>query len=217
MSQERQAKKPIGLIGSLARAACRAPARPPRDAPRGGGRARMASRETNFTHAAHPTISRRFDVMKSANRFWSQSPRFDLSTLRLRRMYRALASGIKSVVTGASLSGTTRSSQRRAGISHKSISAGIVGSSVWRTRCATAIVSLRKCNGGSNPVNYGMRPSSTVLRRAGIPAACPPQHRDRAVTDFIGLLLSISKNFDVSLFHGKTRGASQRCIDVWRD
>jgi len=42
-------------------------------------------------------------------------------------MYRALASGAKSVVTGASLSGTTRSSQRRAGISHKSIIAGIVG------------------------------------------------------------------------------------------
>jgi len=37
-----------------------------------------------------------------------QSPRFDLSTLRLRRMYRALASGTKStVVTGASLSGAT--------------------------------------------------------------------------------------------------------------
>jgi hypothetical protein len=61
----------------------------------------------------------------------SQSPRFDLSTLRLRRTYRALANGTKSVVTAESLSGATRSSQRRAGISHKSISAGMVGSSVW--------------------------------------------------------------------------------------
>jgi hypothetical protein len=58
----------------------------------------------------------------------SQSPRLDLSTLCLRRMYRALASGTKSVATGASLSGATTASQRRAGISHKSISAGIVGS-----------------------------------------------------------------------------------------
>jgi hypothetical protein len=86
-----------------------------------------------------PTISCRRLYISKGFEGRGQSPRFDLSTLRLRRMYRALASGTKSVVTGASLSGATRSSQRRAGISHKSISAGI-GSSVWGSRCATAIV-----------------------------------------------------------------------------
>jgi hypothetical protein len=34
-------------------------------------------------------------------------------------------------------------------------------------------------------------------------------------TNFMGSLLSISKNFDVSQFHGKTRNPSQDCTDVW--
>src|ERR1700741_2323547 len=70
-------------------------------------------------------------------------------------MYRALASGTTSVARGASLSGATRSSQRRAGISHKSMSAGIVGVLGLGSRCATAIVSLRECNHGRNPGDYG--------------------------------------------------------------
>ena len=36
-------------------------------------------------------------------------------------------------------------------------------------------------------------------------------------TNFMGSLLSISKNFDVSKLHGKTGGSSQTCIDVWSD
>src|SRR5205085_10565706 len=75
----------------------------------------------------------------------SQSPRFDHSTLRRRRMYRGLASETKSIVKGASLDGVTRSSQGRAGISQKSIIAGIVGSLGLEARCATAIVSFREC------------------------------------------------------------------------
>jgi hypothetical protein len=61
-------------------------------------------------------------------------------------------------VTGAGLSGATRSSQRRAGISHKSISAGI-GSSLWKSRWRYCdCFSLRECGGGRNPGDYGYAP-----------------------------------------------------------
>ena len=36
-------------------------------------------------------------------------------------------------------------------------------------------------------------------------------------TNFMGTLLSISKNFNVSKLHGKTRDPSQACSDVWSD